>query len=192
MSAVEGVVAGIAAVAAGLRRAVDEVAALDVAVVDALARAEQLGGHAMVGGLAAVHDDVVRMWTDAAVAHRAALETLERARELTSGASTGVTEAPTRAPATRERGSPQPDIGDGASLQGATRAEVASAARRAGWTYHGRSRDGNGDVWRHPVNKGEQIIVNDGYAWARDPIHRRPYVKISRAGTKTRYPLSEG
>jgi hypothetical protein len=88
------------------------------------------------------------------------------------------------------KGRPVRDIDIGESLQGATRAEVADAARRAGWSHRGRSRDGNGDVWVHPVKKGEQVIINDGYPGGADPLHRGPYVKISRGGTKTRYPLS--
>ena len=83
------------------------------------------------------------------------------------------------------------DIDDAVTLQGATKAEVADAARRAGWTYRGRSRDGNGDVWVHPTKKGEQVIINDGYRWADDPVHRGPYVKVSRNGERIRYPLSQ-
>jgi hypothetical protein len=84
---------------------------------------------------------------------------------------------------------PARDVDDGESLRGATKKEVADAARRAGWTLRGRSRDGNGDVWVHPTKRGEQIIINDGYSWSDDPMHRGPYVKISRNGDRSRYPL---
>jgi hypothetical protein len=86
---------------------------------------------------------------------------------------------------------PHRDIDDGESLRGATKAEVAEAARRRGWSLRGRSRDGNGDVWEHPTKRGEQVIINDGYGWSDDAVHKAPYVKISRNGKKTRYPLSE-
>lgn len=93
-------------------------------------------------------------------------------------------------PTDRQAGRPVPDIDDGESLRGATKAQVAAAAQRGGWTFRGRSRDGNGDVWIHPNKYGEQIIINDGYPGAKDPTHAGPYVKLSRNGTKQRYPLT--
>jgi hypothetical protein len=111
-------------------------------------------------------------------------------RAATPGAAP-VVAAPTpaagdRTPETR----PLRDIDDGESLRGATKEEVVEAARRAGWTLRGRSRDGNGEVWGHPTKRGEQIIINDGYSWADDPVHRGPYVKISRNGDRYRYSLN--
>jgi hypothetical protein len=57
----------------------------------------------------------------------------------------------------RARDQPVRDIDNGESLRGATKADVAEAAQRAGWSHRGRSRDGNGDVWVHPVRKGEPL-----------------------------------
>jgi hypothetical protein len=106
------------------------------------------------------------------------------ANALAQGPSGGNT------PTQRQTGLTAPDVDDGESLRGATKAQVADAARRGGWTFRGRSRDGNGDVWIHPNKYGEQIIINDGYPGAKDPTHAGPYVKLSRNGTKQRYPLT--
>ncbi|GLY31430.1 hypothetical protein [Kineosporia sp. NBRC 101731] len=124
-----------------------------------------------------------------------ALATVEKdlAAEVEEASCSGTEESPLGtwiSPAQRSGPQVNRDIDDGESLRGATKAQVADAAQRAGWHFRGRSRDGNGDVWFHPTRKGEQIIINDGYPGANDPTHAGPYVKISRNGTKQRYPLS--
>ncbi|MFD0203999.1 MULTISPECIES: WXG100-like domain-containing protein [Saccharothrix] len=73
------------------------------------------------------------------------------------------------------------------SLEGATPEQVRETIPD---TWEERpAKKGDGTRFLNPDRPGESIIIENGWPGHADPVHRGPYVKISKDGQVTRIPL---
>ena len=76
---------------------------------------------------------------------------------------------------------------DPATLRGATPDEARRLVPE-GWIEK-PLRKGDGVRFLNPKRKGESIEIEDGWPGHGDPLHRGPYIKVSRNGVVDRIPL---
>lgn len=89
--------------------------------------------------------------------------------------------------ATPERKGSRPSLENSESMRGADSKEVENLVPKD-WVK-GPMKKGSGTRYLNPNKPGESILIEDGWPGASDPLHRGPYVRISRNGQIIRIPL---
>jgi hypothetical protein len=79
-------------------------------------------------------------------------------------------------------------LDDPASLRGASPKEIEDLIPE-GYSPGRATRKGGGTRYEDPKRRGDQIRIMPGEPGASDPLHRGPYVVISKGGKVTRIPL---
>lgn len=86
-----------------------------------------------------------------------------------------------------EAGRSQPSLENPESLRGVDSREVENLIPKD-WVK-GPMKKGAGTRYLNPKKPGESVLVENGWPGANDPLHRGPYLRISRNGQIIRIPL---
>jgi hypothetical protein len=78
-------------------------------------------------------------------------------------------------------------LGNPSSLQGIDPEDVKKMIPED-WVSSPQKK-GKGTKYVNPHRKGEQVLIEEGWPGAKDPVHAGPYIKISRNGKIERIPL---